>query len=59
MFIDCPADFDFNGYVDFADLLEILSSWGPCAGCAEDLDGSGAVDFGDILVLLTMWGRCV
>ncbi len=58
-FIDCPADFDHNGYVDFADLLRILTEWGPCAGCPEDLDGGGDVDFRDVVILLGLWGRCV
>jgi hypothetical protein len=28
----CPADVDGDGAIGFGDLLEILSSWGPCAG---------------------------
>ena len=26
----CPADSSGNGEVDFDDLLEVLSTWGPC-----------------------------
>lgn len=59
VFIDCPADFDHNGYVDFQDLLRILTAWGPCAGCPEDLDGGGDVDVRDVVRLLGLWGRCV
>ncbi|MBT8486351.1 MAG: VCBS repeat-containing protein, partial [Phycisphaerae bacterium] len=40
----CPADLDGSGDVGFADLLSVLSAWGPCTGtCAQDLDGSGDV----------------
>jgi hypothetical protein len=59
--IDCAADVDGSGVVDFADILVILSSWGPCPPdefCAEDLDYGGSVDFADILVILSSWGPC-
>ena len=26
----CPADIDMTGTVDFADLLEVITAWGPC-----------------------------
>jgi hypothetical protein len=55
----CPSDIDGSGVVGFADLLAILSAWGPCApGCPEDLDGSGVVGFGDLLLVLSAWGPC-
>ena len=52
-----PGDLDGDGEVNFADLLILLSAWGPCApgGCAEDLNGDEVVDFADLLVLLTSW----
>ena len=53
----CP-DFDGDGRVTFADLLDVLAAWGPCSGCPEDLDDSGAVDFEDVLRLLAAWGPC-
>jgi len=28
----CPADLNFNGEVEFGDLLELLVQWGPCPG---------------------------
>ncbi|MHC5113661.1 MAG: hypothetical protein ACYTGP_04445 [Planctomycetota bacterium] len=56
--VECPADLNGNGAVDFADILEIIAAWGPCAGCAEDLDASGDVGFGDILVVIANWGLC-
>ena len=44
--------------VDFADLLEVLGSWGACGGCDEDFDGNGVVGFDDLLNLLSKWGAC-
>jgi len=55
---DPPGDLDGDGDVDFADLLQLLSAWGPCTSipeCFEDLDGSGEVGFGDLLILLANW----
>jgi hypothetical protein len=55
----CPPDFDESGSVDSADLLVLLSAWGPCpAPCPPDLDGSGSVDSADLLILLSAWGAC-
>jgi hypothetical protein len=34
----CPADVDGDGAIGFGDLLEILSSWGPCAEADTDTD---------------------
>jgi hypothetical protein len=55
---DCPADIDGSGDVGFDDLLEVLSTWGPCAGCPADLDCNGDVGFNDLLVVLSTWGPC-
>ena len=54
----CPADLDGGGDVGFADLLQLIGAWGPCAGCPEDLNGSGDVGFADLLVLIGAWGPC-
>ncbi|MHC5115130.1 MAG: hypothetical protein ACYTGP_11970 [Planctomycetota bacterium] len=54
----CTPDLSGNGAVDFADILEIIGSWGPCTGCAADLNGDGDVGFGDILVVIGAWGPC-
>lgn len=55
----CPADFDGSGAVDFADILAVLSSFGPCEGdCPTDLDGSGEVEFSDLLSVLSAFGPC-
>jgi hypothetical protein len=50
------GDADGDGDVDFADLLLVLSAWGPCpAPCASDFDGDGAVGFADLLFVLSNW----
>jgi YVTN family beta-propeller protein len=54
----CAGDADASGTVDFADLLLVLSTWGPCPGCPADLDGDDDVDFQDLLVVLAEWGPC-
>ena len=54
----CPEDLDGSGVVDFADILVILSAWGPCDGCPEDLSGNGIIEFADILAVLGAWGPC-
>jgi len=48
---------DLNGdcSVDSADLLELLSNWGPCPGCPADINGDGVVDSTDLLILLSNW----
>jgi len=56
-----PADLTGDAVVDFADILVVLASWGPCPAdgfCSADLDGSGAVDFADIVLVLARWGTC-
>ncbi len=55
---DCPEDLDGSGAVDFPDLIQLLSAFGPCNGCAEDLNASGAVEFNDLIALLSVWGDC-
>ena len=50
-----PGDVDGDGTVGILDLLELLSAWGPCAGCAADIDGDGTVGITDLLTLLGNW----
>ncbi|NNF44949.1 MAG: PQQ-binding-like beta-propeller repeat protein [Phycisphaerales bacterium] len=50
-----PGDVDGDGAVGFADLLAVLSAWGPCPGCAADLNGDEMVDFIDLLIVLSGW----
>jgi len=54
----CPGDLSGDDVVDGADLLVMLSNWGPCAGCEADLNGDDAVDGSDLLQLLSEWGEC-
>jgi hypothetical protein len=53
--IALPGDVDGDGTVGFADLLAVLSAWGPCSACPEDVGGDGAVGFGDLLIVLASW----
>jgi len=59
----CPGDFNHDGSVGFADLTELLNTWGPCGcpgpvTCPQDLTGDEAVGFGDLTELLSNWGPC-
>jgi hypothetical protein len=54
-----PGDLNHDGVVDGADLLILLSAWGPCNNpdlCPADLNGDGDVDGADLLILLSNWG---
>lgn len=55
---ECFADVNENGSVDFPDLIQLLSVFGPCSSCSEDLDESGSVDFTDLITMLSVWGPC-
>jgi len=53
-----PADLDWSGTVDGADLGALLSQWGPCQACTEcpaDLTGDCVVDGADLGELLGAW----
>jgi len=53
------GDLDGNGVVDSADLLILLTEWGPCPdplNCPADLDCDGVVNSSDLLLLLSNWG---
>jgi len=58
----CPADSDFSGDVNVADLLDLLAAWGACGApetaCGGDVDFSGDVNVSDVLDLLAGWGPC-
>ncbi len=49
------GDVDGSGIVGMGDLLILLASWGPCAGCQADLDGDGSVNVVDLLIVLGNW----
>jgi hypothetical protein len=56
----CPSDVVMTGEVDDADVLDLLSSWGPCGGgsCPGDHDDNGMIDVVDLLILVADWGSC-
>jgi hypothetical protein len=59
--LECPGDFNGDGYVNIVDLLQLLGSWGPCPPndpCPTDLNGDGVTDIQDFLDLLFLWGVC-
>ena len=56
--VECAADIDGSGAVDFGDLDAVLGAWGTADPMA-DIDGSGLVDFPDLNTLLAGWeGVC-
>ena len=53
------GDLDGDCQVGAADLLILLSSWGPCddcGNCPADLDDNCVVGAADLLILLVNWG---
>ncbi|MCI0365762.1 MAG: S8 family serine peptidase [Phycisphaerales bacterium] len=58
----CPPDIDGDDTVGVADLLAVISSWGPCPlPCAADIapsGGDGTVDINDLLAVISAWGPC-
>lgn len=54
-----PSDFNCDGVVDLADLLDYLSAWGPTLGQTvsgpADVNGDGFVDLADLLEFLGPW----
>ncbi len=54
-----PADLTADGSVGVADLLELLSKWGPVPSALDkyaDLDNDGNANVGDLIFLLANWG---
>jgi hypothetical protein len=52
------GDVTGDGMVGFADLLQVLSNWGPCPPpdlCPADLNGDGSIGFSDLLLVLSNW----
>ncbi len=50
------GDFNADGVVNTADLLELLGGFGCMANCEVDLDGDGMVTSADLLIFLTVFG---
>lgn len=61
----CTADVNppitGDGVVNVGDLLAVITSWGPCAGCPADMvpaHGNAQVNVSDLLGVITAWGAC-
>jgi len=52
------GDFDGNGVVDVADVMEIAGRWRQFAGSPYDLDGDDKVTIADIMRVAAAWGPC-
>ena len=52
----CWGDFDSNGIINIADVLNILSEFGCILDCEYDLDADGSVTIHDVLILLQLFG---
>lgn len=56
--VACPADVNGDGQIGVADLLAVISNWGPCAGCPADVTGDDQVGVADLLAVISNWGPC-
>jgi hypothetical protein len=54
----CDADFNGDGFVDGADLGQLLLLFGQFCFCPQDLTGNFFVDGADLGQLLLDWGSC-
>lgn len=57
----CAGDVTNNGTVNTDDLIEIITQWGPCAGCSGDVapcGGNGFINTDDLIAVITTWGSC-
>ncbi|MCH2199189.1 MAG: hypothetical protein MK081_10440 [Flavobacteriales bacterium] len=54
--VGCPEDFNGDGVVAAADLLELLSQFGCVGSCSADLNGDGQVAAADLLQFLSAFG---
>ena len=56
----CRADFNGDGFVDGADLTDLLAEWGTDGSliAGTDINWDGLVDGGDLNLLLGDWGSC-
>jgi hypothetical protein len=52
---EVPGDVNGDGVVDVADLIEVITAWGPCEACPADLTGDGVVDVADLVEVVLNW----
>ncbi len=62
---NCPSDIapaGGDGTVNVADLLAVITAWGPCpqppASCPSDINYDGQVGVSDLLSVIGAWGSC-
>ncbi len=55
-----PGDLNNDGTIDVADLVQVITNWGPCPApptpCTSDGNGDDRVDVGDLLLVILNWG---
>jgi hypothetical protein len=61
--VDCAADVNGDLSVDGADLLAVVTAWGPCSDeCTADISpwsaGDGEVGADDLIAVVVGWGQC-
>ncbi len=49
------GDTNCDGRVDIDDVLQVISVWGPCAGCRADQNGDMDVNVRDLISILLHW----
>ncbi|MDA0732020.1 MAG: hypothetical protein O2837_04040 [Bacteroidetes bacterium] len=52
----CLGDFDSNGIITIADVLNVLGEFGCLLDCEYDLDSDGFISINDFLILLQLLG---
>lgn len=52
----CLGDFNFDGAINAADLVILLSEYACTSDCTTDITGDGVVDINDVLLFLTLFG---
>jgi hypothetical protein len=56
--LTCAADLTNDDVVNVQDLLKVINSWGPCAGCMQDINNDQHVNVQDMLAVINAWGPC-
>lgn len=54
----CTGDINGDLSVGVADLLAVITTWGPCPGCPSDINLDGTVNVADLLSVIAHWGPC-